>query len=77
MRMKERMVRKAVQSVYFYRRCRLLFICYRFKGMSVDDFLGGGFLEGDDDDEVNKFMRRLCSPNLTMYNAGDGLCARE
>lgn len=45
--------------------------------MSVDDFLGGGFLEGDDDDEVNKFMRRLCSPNLTMYNAGDGLCARE
>ena len=25
----------------------------RFKGMSVDDFLGGGFMEGEDDDEVH------------------------
>ena len=24
----------------------------RFKGMSVDDFLEGGFMEGEDDDEV-------------------------
>lgn len=24
----------------------------RFKGMSVDDFLGGGFMEGSEDDEV-------------------------
>ena len=24
----------------------------RFKGMSVDDFLGGGFMEGEDYDEV-------------------------
>ena len=25
--------------------------CCRFKGMSVDDFLGGGFMQGASDDE--------------------------
>lgn len=44
----------------------------RFKGMSVDDFLGGGFMEGEDEDEVrantlNAYMHpnvgcRTCNP---------------
>ena len=34
-----------------------------FKGMSVDDFLGGGFLEGGNDDEV----RLLSSSSLLSF----------
>ena len=32
----------------------------RFKGMSVDDFLGGGFMQGASDDEGEEVSVGLC-----------------
>lgn len=32
---------------------------YRLKGMSVDDFLSGDFMEGDGDDEVRSHTHSL------------------
>ena len=57
MGVRRRMRRGRLESAYAFMSgtrvlgCVVLTECCRFKGMSVDDFLGGGFMQGASDDE--------------------------